>query len=577
MRIDVTQLDLSEPFGQGGQGAIYEIDPTIAHAVGWSGPVVAKLYKQRLPEAARLAFLQRVQWAQSLAPGAREELYRAAAWPLMVIEERGALAGIVMPDEREHFAALFHAPSGATESVLMSLDHVLGEDAYIKRRFGLFCDTRVRAALGERLAAALAVLHKHAIVASDISQANLLVRLTEPYSVTFIDCDSMTFQGASTLKLVETPDWELPREWNEPATTRGADAYKLGLAIMRLFARDRLLHDPRPAEPYVPTALHPLLRAALGSRPDLRPSAGRWQAALRDVLGTPLSEDFPGPPPKGGARRPAAWPPEQMALPVTPPPPVRLQGRPLTGTVAGLNLPTAAAGPPPSPSPSPSPSPPSPVTAASPPAAAAATPPFATGSSNRRPPTSPPRRTRSSWRRPASLVMLALIVFTAIVALKSASGPSSSATAGSNPAPAPASSRRADSGRRPARTPRRASDSNRRRTNPRRSTSDAARAGTEVRDAARASNSSSSSAHSSPSPPRTEATHTSTGASPVTHVAHTPSHASPPPSEGLQGGQEHAPASSGEGQGGASGLEGAAQGESSSGGGEGGLTGGASR
>src|ERR1700722_19303552 len=213
MRIDIAQLDLSESFGRGGQGIIYEIDPTVAHAVGWSGPVVAKLYKQSLPEAARVAFLRRVQWAQSLAPVAREELYRAAAWPLMVIEERGALAGIVMPDEREHFAALFQAPSGATESVLMSLDHVLGEDGYVERRFGLYCDTRVRAALGERLAAALAVLHKHAIVASDISQANLLVRLTEPYSVTFIDCDSMTFQGASTLKLVETPDWELPSEW----------------------------------------------------------------------------------------------------------------------------------------------------------------------------------------------------------------------------------------------------------------------------------------------------------------------------------------------------------------------------
>ena len=286
MLIKLSQLDLTTSIDSGGQGFIHEVDPALASAIGWPGSLIAKRYPQSLPEPALADFLHRVRWAGSLPAEARAELYRAAAWPLMVIEDHGALAGIVMPDERERFGARYTSPSEVTKTKLMSLEHVLSGDAYLQRRFDVKCDTYLRAVVAERLATALAVLHRHAIVASDISHKNVLVRLAEPYAVTFIDCDSMTFQGTTTLKLVETPDWEMPEEWGEQATTRAADAYKLGLGIMRLFARQQSLRDLDSAQAHVPTALHHLIRIALSPRPASRPSVGRWQAALRDVLET---------------------------------------------------------------------------------------------------------------------------------------------------------------------------------------------------------------------------------------------------------------------------------------------------
>jgi hypothetical protein len=574
VRVDIARLDLAEPFGRGGQGTIYEIDPAVAHAVGWSGPVVAKLYKQRLPSSALQAFLERVRWACSLAHDARAELHGAAAWPLMVIEERGLLAGIVMPDERERFDAQMRLPSGSAESVLMNLDHVMSDDAYLERRFGVACDTRVRATLAERLAAALAVLHMHSIVASDISQANVLVRLAEPCAVTLIDCDSMTFRGESTLKLVETPDWEIPPEWGELARTRGADAYKLGLAIMRLFARDRFQRDPGPAEPYVPTALHPLLRDALGHRSDLRPSAGRWQAALRDVLGTPLTENFPGPPPRGGARRGAAvWTPGQPPVqwPGAPqsPAPAVAQGSPLAGATAGVG-----------PSPAP-PGGPFPRTTAQ---APAATPPPrspAPGGTGRRPPLARRARTEAQWRRPAALIVVILMLIAAAIAVGSASSGSNSTpqsldstpTVGSTPRPAGSTSRPA------GQTSRGTSHRSATAARPH-----VARAGEphpssahSAGEASRAAGSGGGEAHprggstssSSSSPP---------GPSSTTHADRGPARSGGTGEGGLQGGAEQPPSSSGGASHGESGgLEGAAQGGSGSGGGGGGgLSGGGS-
>jgi hypothetical protein len=568
MLINRAQLDLSAPFGSGGQGAIYEIDPAIASSIGWSGPIVAKLYRSPLPESDLHAFIERVRWASSLASEARAELHEAAAWPLMVIEERGALAGIVMSDQRERFEVQMQLPSGATEAILMSLEHLLGDDAYLERRFGLTCDTRVRAALAERLAAALAVLHRHAIVASDISQKNVLVRLIEPYAVTLIDCDSMTFRGGSTLKLVETPDWEIPEEWGELPATRGADAYKLGLAIMRLFARDQSQRDPRLVEPYVPTALHQLLMAALGSQPRLRPSAGRWQAALRDVLATPLAKDFPGPPPRSLKRstshrvqRPG---PQPAATPAG-----RIQGAPIPGTATGVPappIPGTTTGIPTSPTTGPIARPVSPVAPGMPPLVQApgGSPP--TGAGNRRLPLTPPSRIARARRSPTAMIMAVLLLFAFVISARavfsssgSTSGPSttsisttasrlSTSSAQSSPAPSPRPAPGVESSpASPAHpTHRRARTSHTGSAQPGRSRG------------------SSAGSHAGPSSGHRSSSHSSIN------------HSNPVPSgsAGLQGSAESPPPSASHGTGhGGGGLEGSAQGESSSGGAEGGLSG----
>jgi hypothetical protein len=95
---------------------------------------------------------------------------------------------------------------------------------------------------------------------------------------------------------VETGDWNIPGEFAEPPSTRAADAYKLGLVVLRLFARS---HDARGLGPhlrFVPVELRDLLYRALDRDAANRPPAGEWQRALRELLARGgLNERYPGP------------------------------------------------------------------------------------------------------------------------------------------------------------------------------------------------------------------------------------------------------------------------------------------
>ena len=168
------------------------------------------------------------------------------------------------------------------------------------RGLGVRLDTFTRAEVAERICDALAFLHRHAIVASDIAPNNLLVAFGESDepAVCFIDCDSMVFCGRQALASVQTGDWEIPATFAEPPSTRAADAYKLGLVVLRLFARSHDARAPAPHTRYVPAELHGLLARALSDDAVNRPPAGEWQRALRGLLADGgLNERYPGPVP----------------------------------------------------------------------------------------------------------------------------------------------------------------------------------------------------------------------------------------------------------------------------------------
>ncbi len=185
--------------------------------------------------------------------------------------------------------------------MLLTLEHLLGADSFLQTRgLGVRLDTFTRAEVAERICDALAFLHRHAIVACDIAPNNLLVAFgagDEP-DVCFIDCDSMVFHGRQALACVQTADWDIPAAFGEPPSSRAADAYKLGLVVLRLFARS---HDARAAGPrlrHVPAELHGLLARSLAADAVNRPPAGEWQRALRGLLAEGrLNERYPGPAP----------------------------------------------------------------------------------------------------------------------------------------------------------------------------------------------------------------------------------------------------------------------------------------
>ena len=259
-----------EPISRfGGQGRVYR--PAVVPAGLGDGAVVVKIYRRAPPAGAGRVLTEMVAWAHLLEADQRAALHRVTAWPLAIVRAGEIAAGIAMHDVRGRFSAPFVMPSGRRERVLLTLEHLLGTDAYLQMRgLGVRLDTFTRAEVAERICDALAFLHRHAIVASDIAPNNLLVAFgagDEP-EVCFIDCDSMVFLGRQALASVQTADWDIPAAFDESPNTRAADAYKLGLVVLRLFARS---HDARVVGPHaqhVPLELHGLLGRALA--PDAR-------------------------------------------------------------------------------------------------------------------------------------------------------------------------------------------------------------------------------------------------------------------------------------------------------------------
>jgi hypothetical protein len=297
LAIGVEELGELAPVGRaGGQGRVYRparIPPRLAGA-----PVVVKLYR-RAPSAAAVDLLaEMIAWSLRLDPRQRAHLHDVTAWPVEIVTRQGRPAGIAMRDIAGRFEVPFVMPSGRQQRVLVSFEHLLGGDDFLQLRgLGVRLDTTTRAEVAERIAGALAFLHRHGVVASDIAPNNLLVRFgAAGPEVCFIDCDSMVFCGRQALAPVETADWQIPAEFSEPPCTRATDAYKLGLVILRLFARShdaRLLASPVA---HVPAELQGLVVRSLSHDAANRPPAGEWQRALRDVLAQGrLNERYPGP------------------------------------------------------------------------------------------------------------------------------------------------------------------------------------------------------------------------------------------------------------------------------------------
>lgn len=319
----------------GGQGRVYR--PQFAPASLGLDRVVVKLYRRAPPSGAASVLGDMVAWGRSLPPDQRAWLHALTAWPLALVHRGSRAAGIVMHDVSGRFAVPFVMPSGRRERVLVTLEHLLGGDGFLELRgLGVRLDTTRRAEIAERVSAGLAFLHRQGIAASDIAPNNLLVALGGATQVCFIDCDSMSFRGRSALPSVQTGDWDVP--FAEAPDTRGADSYKLGLVILRLFARSHDARAPAPHLRYVPIELRDLLYRSLGEATVNRPTAGEWQRALRGLIARGgLGERYPGPAPAPTPRLSSVVAPA-VSRRQLPQPPVRARQPPAPAVAPAAGL-----------------------------------------------------------------------------------------------------------------------------------------------------------------------------------------------------------------------------------------------
>ena len=296
----------------GGQGRVYRPGTPPPGT-----PLVVKLYHRAPPAAAVAALSEMIAWRHGLAPADRARLDGLTAWPRAVVTAArdapgardtpgprdapgagDAAAGIAMPDFTARFTVPFVLPSGRLHPVLLSLEHLLGDDSYLlSRGLDVGLGTVMRLRVAQRISSAMAFLHDHGIVVSDVAPNNLLVsfgRRGPP--IAFIDCDSMVFRGRQALPAVQTIDWQLPGDWHEGSDTRAADAYKLGLIVLRLLARSHDARAPAAYRRHLPAALREPLARALAPHPAGRPTPAEWARLLRMVSLAPgIGAAYPGP------------------------------------------------------------------------------------------------------------------------------------------------------------------------------------------------------------------------------------------------------------------------------------------
>jgi hypothetical protein len=279
----------------GGQGRVYR--PTRLPTTLDATPVVVKLYRRPITADPVRVLAEMVAWSRTLDRRQQARLHGVSAWPHGIVTRGERPIGIAMRDLSNPFEVPFVMPSGPRQRVPLSLEHLLGGDEYLQLRgLGVRPRTATRAGVAERISGALTNRHRHGIIASDIAPNNLLVGfgVQGPF-VSFIACDSMVFHGRQALAPVETTDWQLPSGCAKPRGTRAADAYKLGLVVLRLFTRSHDARRPSPQIQCVPIELRGLLNRSLAAEAANRPPAGEWQRALRELLALGrLDARYPG-------------------------------------------------------------------------------------------------------------------------------------------------------------------------------------------------------------------------------------------------------------------------------------------
>lgn len=310
MKLEKNALGRLEFLAQGGQATIYRLpDLTLPDT---DFPLVCKMYRPRwLPipwvGLARLAMVRATE-----TPKRRSWLDRYFTWPLRVVVEGGQGVGCVMPLLDDRFFHKFQSLTGLVSVRPLEIQHLFVP----KQRnvqVGLPHASHIqRLSLCFEASRALDVLHSTGLIYGDVSSRNLLFSLRPNPTVVFVEGDALRRSGSSAVvPQVETPDWPAPEE--AKAQSEPTDRYKLGLMILRILTPGpgtSTNRDPLSIGDRLDPEGRNLLRQALGTSRDHRPTAGEWVRYFRGVLtgagSAPTSSPEPRSNPGGAADDPSA-------------------------------------------------------------------------------------------------------------------------------------------------------------------------------------------------------------------------------------------------------------------------------
>ncbi|SER23118.1 hypothetical protein SAMN05216188_10965 [Lentzea xinjiangensis] len=291
---------LGGQIGAGGQAKVFLAPAITLDDV--AGPLVYKQYKpgHEPPHGLSAVVARRLR----MDVMTRSRLDRLAAWPVRIVEQGGAVSGVLMPLIPSGFFENRVLPSGQPKRTLREVQHLF-IDPGRAARLGMPAPTDAeRLTVCRDFAAALHLLHRNELVIGDINAKNAVFRLDARPCVVIVDCDAIRIKGAAAVvRQLNAPDWEPPEDTLSQAT----DLYKFGLFVLRCLGPGPMAsvsRDPARADAVLAPEGRKLLRASLSRRPADRPTAQDWGRYLDGLLIAPRRQSTPPPPPPAATSTP---------------------------------------------------------------------------------------------------------------------------------------------------------------------------------------------------------------------------------------------------------------------------------
>jgi hypothetical protein len=260
--------------GEGGQAKVFHAPAlTLPDA---PGAVVFKQYREGHTPPHGLHRL--VARRRDLGKATRDRLDGVAAWPLRVVQDNGAVCGVVLPlIPGSFFQSRILPGTGRTKRDVREVQNLFISPARARHVGMPEVSLAHRLLVCRDFASALHLLHRRELVVGDLNAKNALFRLDGRPSVMLVDCDAIRIVGEMpVVAALNAPDWDPPEG---KVLSQATDRYKFGLFVLRCLSpgeQSSTSRDPRRADAVLDQDGRRLIRAALSASPGDRPTVQEW-------------------------------------------------------------------------------------------------------------------------------------------------------------------------------------------------------------------------------------------------------------------------------------------------------------
>lgn len=289
MRVDRASLGPLKELAEGGFGKVYRVEQY--HLPGDASDLAYKEFTTQLAEQARAAE-NAVSFRDSLGSADRDDLDRCAVWPLAVVEERGAVVGLLMRlIAPEFFFRTIDPSTGQATKKLRELQWLIANPTQLAANGLDDVEETDRLVLLAQLVYDVARLHKQHWVYGDLSFKNAAFAVKPPRMI-LLDCDGAADLHDQLRKQAHSLGWDPPECAQQNVQHKATDVYKLGLAILRCLNPGKgaaTMKDPGRVTGQLDQAGADLIARALDSDPARRPTAKELYAYLRGVVASRIA------------------------------------------------------------------------------------------------------------------------------------------------------------------------------------------------------------------------------------------------------------------------------------------------